>query len=54
MRLIKVKPGTSMYKLKGDDGVVIGEVKITYTPGDHTCSIAVAKTGPTITSLSIE
>lgn len=54
MRLIKVRPGTSMYKLRGDDGVTIGEIKITYTPEGNTCSIAVAKTGPTITSLSIE
>lgn len=53
MRTVKVKPGTSKYRLKGDDGVLIGDIKITYTPEDRTCTITVAKLGPTITAIDI-
>ena len=54
MRTLKVKPGTSKYRLKGDDGVLIGDVTITYIPENHACSITIAKLGPTITSISME
>jgi len=53
MRILNVKPGTSKYRLKGDDGVLIGDFKITYTPEDRTCTITVVKLGSTMASIDI-
>ncbi|MBA7490040.1 hypothetical protein ES702_00574 [subsurface metagenome] len=54
MRQINVKKGSSRYKLKGDDGVYIGELTITYDKDEHTCGLFLTKLGVTMTNLSIE
>ena len=52
MRQISVKEGSSKYRLKGEDGTLIGELVINYTPQTKTCLIDVAKRGA-IESLTI-
>jgi len=54
MRQITVKNGSSRYKLKGDDGVYIGELTITYDKEENTCGLFLTKLGVSMTSLSIE
>lgn len=54
MRQINVKPGTSKYKLKGDDGTYIGEITIEYVPENNICGLFLTKLGVNMTSLSIE
>ena len=54
MRQINVKPGTSKYKLKGDDGTYIGEITIEYVTENNICGIFLTKLGVNMTSLSIE
>ena len=53
MRQISVKEGSSKYKLKGDDGTLIGELIINYNSQTKACLIDVAKRGATIESLTI-
>jgi len=53
MRTIKVKPGSSKYKLKGEDGALIGELVIAYNTLGKTCSIDIAKKGVSIKELAI-
>lgn len=53
MRLIKVKDGTDKHKLRGFDGVVIGELTITYDAHEKTCLIDITKKGAVMTRVEI-
>jgi len=53
MRQIKVKKGSNKYRLKGEDGTVLGEITIAYTTESRAGCIEITKLGKDMTQLSI-
>ncbi len=53
MKQIKVKKGSNKYKLKGEDGTVLGEITIGYAPENRTGCIEITKLGKEMALLSI-
>ena len=53
MRQIKVKKGSNKYRLKGEDGTVLGEITVNYTQENRTGCIEITKLGKEMALLSI-